>query len=145
MNADKVLSRPLSGHAVLIVETNISAASDLQDALADAGARILTAYTFERACLHAETSQLSAAIINNAFSSLEKKKLSDLLSTRNVPFVGSSDCTPHQYGGRSDNPVTTVARIVKLVRSSAGNRDMERILLGTRSVSTASGLIGQSR
>lgn len=47
----------LCGHAVLIVETDISAATNLQDALAETGARIWTAYTFDRAYRYADWSQ----------------------------------------------------------------------------------------
>ncbi len=145
MKTDTALSGLLCGHSVLIIETDISAATDLQDALAETGARIWTAYTFERAYLHAEKSHLSAAIINAAYSPLEKKMLGDLLFERNVPYLVSSKPMSYPPGHLSVHPAATVARIVKLVRSSAGSSGMERMLSGTRSASTASSLIGQSR
>ncbi len=119
MTTETAFDGVLCGHAVLIVEPTISAAADLQDALAETGARIWTAYTFERACMHAATSQLSAAITSAALSPLEKKKLSDLLSERSVPFVVSSENKKHRHGDVLISPVPIVHRIVSLVRSNA--------------------------
>jgi hypothetical protein len=145
MKTDTAFSGLLCGHAVLIIETDLSAATDLQDALAETGARIWTAYTFERAYLHAEKSHLSAAIINGTIPPLEKKMLSDLLSKRNVPYVVSSNGSSYPTGRPSISPMATVERIVTLVRSSGDSGGLENVLAGTRKASMASNLFGQSR
>lgn len=138
MNGNKAFNGSLCGHAILIVEPTISVAADLQDALAETGARIWTAYTFERACMHAATSHLSAAIINPAFSPLEKKKLSDLLSERSVPFLVSSEDKTRTFDDVLISPVPIVHRIVSLVRSNidADAGSMENMWIGGRRVPT---------
>ena len=57
----------LAGKTILIVQADIPTALDLQDILADEGARIVTAYRLERALQLAELQDLAVLMRLNYF------------------------------------------------------------------------------
>ena len=77
----------LHGYSVLIVEPDLDAALALQDSLTMDGARVLTAYGVTRALEHAETTQLSAAIVGNSISAADRKTIYRQLSQRKIPVM----------------------------------------------------------
>jgi hypothetical protein len=138
MNSITDRNGSLCGHSVLIIETNISSATDLQDALAETGARIWTAYTFERAYRHAEKSQLSAVIINTALSPMETKLLRIMLAERNIPFVEPRIEGTLASGHSSSNRGNTVDHVINLLHSISGNGAMNNMSAEMRGSPTAS-------
>jgi CheY-like chemotaxis protein len=77
----------LNGYSVLIVEPDLDTALVLQDSLAMDGARVLTAYGVDRALLHAETTQLSAAVLGKSLSVADRNSIFRQLSQRKIPIM----------------------------------------------------------
>jgi hypothetical protein len=78
----------LHGYSILIVEPDLDAALDLQEKLTNLGARVLTAYGHERAIMHAESTQLSAAVVGKTVSDEARNSIYLRLSTRHIPVMG---------------------------------------------------------
>jgi hypothetical protein len=77
----------LHGYSILIVEPDLDAALDLQEKLTGLGARVLTAYGAERAIMHAESTQLSAAVVGKTLSDEARNSIYLRLSTRQIPVM----------------------------------------------------------
>ena len=80
-----------AGHSILIVEPDPFIAVDLQDTLAQEGARVVTAFRLERALQLAERPMLSAAVIDSAVGAEDRSALCWRLAERKVPFVFHSE------------------------------------------------------
>lgn len=131
----------LGGCAVLIVQKDLPTALDLQDAFAESGARVLTSYRPARALLHAENSQISAAVIDASLDIDDRDAICKRLTTRNVPFVlyGHEQSTD---GGRcmnsSERPIEAVERVAEIVRTSSSRRHDGRLRLNGSDIATRS-------
>jgi DNA-binding response OmpR family regulator len=86
----------LNGYSVLIVEPDLDAALALQDSLAMGGARVITAYGVDRAMLHAETTNLSAAVVGKSLSVADRNSILRQLLQRKIPIMVDGDA----YGQR---------------------------------------------
>ena len=115
----------LSGCAILIVQKDLSTALDLQDAFAEFGAGLLTSYRPARALMHAETSQISAAVIDASIDVDARNAICQRLSTRNIPFVLYGHKRTTGFAGCMESPVRpieAVKRIAEIVQTSAARR-----------------------
>jgi DNA-binding response OmpR family regulator len=88
----------LNGYAVLIVEPDLDVALTLQDSLALDGARVLTAYGVDRAMQHAETTQLSAAVVAKSLCATDRNYIFDQLSKRRIPIMLNDAVSDRQQG-----------------------------------------------
>ena len=79
--------KKLSGRSILVVESEIRDALDLQDCFADAGAKVFTAYRMECALAHAQRTSLSAAVIDASRGVRHSAELCRHLTEREVPFI----------------------------------------------------------
>ena len=103
----------LAGKTILIVQADIPTALDLQDILADEGARIVTAYRLERALQLAELQDLAGVLIDNSLCE-RGCQLRSRLMHRKIPHVvhksgasAPSALDPH----RTFAPIPTVSAI----------------------------------
>lgn len=126
----------LSGYSILIVQKDISTALDVQDAFADAGARVVTSYRVESAVQHAEHVQLSAAVIDASLLMEDRRNICDRLTARQVPFIlYGADPMSEERAARVLHPFVAVERVAGLVRAPTSNASVigtNPIARGTR-------------
>jgi DNA-binding response OmpR family regulator len=77
----------LRGRSVLVVVSDIYTNIDLQDALAEAGAKVVAAFGLERGLLRAACPSLSAAVIESSLAKADGGAVCRRLDERKVPFV----------------------------------------------------------
>jgi CheY-like chemotaxis protein len=92
--------KALHGYSILIVETDLNSALDLQEKLTNLGARVLTAYGADRALLHAESTRLSAAVVGKTLGADVTNLIYLQLLDRRIPVMRHDEldrlqCDPH--------------------------------------------------
>lgn len=97
----------LAGHSILIVEPDPFIAVDLQDTLAQEGARVVTAFRLERALQLAERSTLSAAVIDATLGAEDRGALCWRLAERKVPFAFHNQQMTRELGEWAGVPLIT--------------------------------------
>jgi response regulator RpfG family c-di-GMP phosphodiesterase len=88
----------LNGYAVLIVEPDLDVALALQDSLAMDGARVLTAYGVDRAMQHAETTDLSVAVVGKSLCTADRNFIFHQLSKRKIPIMMNNAVNDREEG-----------------------------------------------
>jgi DNA-binding response OmpR family regulator len=123
----------LAGRSILIVEPDPFIAVDIQDALADEGARVVTAFRLQRALQLAERPRLSAAVIDCTLGVEDQGALCLRLRARNVPFIFHSKRLAREQGEWADVPLIT--------KTAGGNAVVEAVttLLGGNGASPGPG------
>ena len=116
----------LVGRSILIVDCDLFDAIELQDTFCQEGARVMTAYSSERALQHAERSSLSAAMIDLSIGPEVVGSLCRHLRERKVPFVFYGNRIPSELGEWVD---------VQITKPAAYNKALEVVanLLGASS------------
>ena len=113
---DTMEPRKLSGRSILIAASNIETALDLQDHLADAGARVFTAYRIERALELAEHTSVAAAVIDSAPGIAPVNALCQRLIDLDIPIaLYCENSSPHRGEWPNVPIVTALGNIVDTV------------------------------
>jgi DNA-binding response OmpR family regulator len=112
--------KKLNGYAVLIVEPDLDVALALQDSLAMDGARVLTAYGVDRAMQHAETTQLSAAVVGKSLCTADRHSIFYELSKRKIPIMISDAVNDLQLVSKEGIAVQHVAALLSQLGEQAG-------------------------
>jgi hypothetical protein len=107
--------KTLNGYSVLIVEADLDAALALQDSLAMGGARVLTAYGVDRAMLHAQSTNLSAAVVGKSLSAADRNSIFRELLERRIPIMVNREEYGRQLGGRIVANGSTKGVVTQLV------------------------------
>jgi hypothetical protein len=97
----------LNGFSVLLIEPDLDVALALQDRLAMDGARVLTAYGVDRAMQHAETTQLSVAVVGESLCPADRKSIFHLLSKRKIPIMVNDAVNNRQNNNRQERTFIT--------------------------------------
>ena len=117
---DTMEPRKLSGRSILIAASNIETALDLQDHLADAGARVFTAYRIERALELAEHTSVAAAVIDSAPGIAPVNALCQRLIDLDIPIaLYCENSSPHR-GEWPTVPMVTAPTRGNIVDTVAG-------------------------
>ena len=113
---DTMEPRKLSGRSILIAASNIGTALDLQDHLADAGARVFTAYRIERALELAEHTSVAAAVIDSAPGIAPVNALCQRSIDLDIPIaLYCENTSPHRGEWPNVPIVTALGNIVDTV------------------------------
>jgi DNA-binding response OmpR family regulator len=84
--------QPLSGRSILVVEDEPLIAFDLAHAFADAGANVLTAASGQEALTLADTSALSAAVLDYMLGDDDVTAFYQHLAGRGIPCMFYTGC-----------------------------------------------------
>lgn len=116
--------RPLDGRLILIVEDEILIAFDLEATLQEYGAATLTKRTVAEALSAVESSDICAAIVDQALGDGDSSELCRRLTERGVPFVTYCG-NPHLVG-----PCSSAARLEKPANPKAILAAFQKLLDG---------------
>jgi DNA-binding response OmpR family regulator len=82
------MSASLAGCLVLVVEDEPLIALDIANSFQQVGAKVITARTLEAAMTHAETADLTAAVIDHALhDGITTSDVCAKLTERKIPFI----------------------------------------------------------
>jgi DNA-binding response OmpR family regulator len=84
---------PLRGWSILLVEDEPLIAMDVEQALRDAGANVLSACTLQHALEWVNRAGLSAAVLDYRLAHTDCSPISDRLQERRIPIVIYSGCS----------------------------------------------------
>jgi DNA-binding response OmpR family regulator len=118
----------LQGTLVLVAEDEPVIAMDIVDALAAAGAAVISCGTLQEALVVAEEPHLSAAVVDHVLGHTESSPLCQRLKDRNVPFVvysGLGDmhgpCAAGEHVKKPERPEVLVSMVAELFPPDAAN------------------------
>jgi DNA-binding response OmpR family regulator len=96
--------RPLQGMRILVVDDEFLIATNIEMALSDAGAEVVSVSTISAALLGAEAEILSAAILDYRLGRRTTEAVADILAGRGVPFIfHSGQALPDDVRARYPN------------------------------------------
>ena len=135
--------KQLSGRSILVVESDIRDALDLQDSFAEAGARVFTAYRLVCALAHAQRTSLSAAVIDVSGGVRHSAALCRHLTEREVPFIfygkqvsaGLEEWSNVPFVTKPDDLHSTVDIVAGLLNLNAPQPDVSILSTSTAPVS----------
>ncbi|MGE0629291.1 MAG: response regulator [Hyphomicrobiaceae bacterium] len=117
-----MISTVLQGSSVFVVEDEALIALDIETAMIEAGAKVVTAATVAEALAQIENGEFSAAIVDHALGEDSSLSIYQRLSERRIPFLiysaaESLDGVNATIVAKPAAPEELVRRVVDLVRS----------------------------
>ena len=124
------MDRPLLGQVILVIEDEVLIALNIQDALEDAGATVVTTRTLAAALVAVEDRSLSAAIVDHALGDGDSSEICKRLKERDVPYVTYSgftqlhgECAEAEHVNKPASPAVLVATLAGLLASRPSDQN----------------------
>jgi DNA-binding response OmpR family regulator len=123
-------SASLAGCSILVCEDEPLIALDIANALSNAGARVVSAYSLADALTALEAEVPSAVILDHALSDGESSQLREYLKERNIPHV--------LYSGFPEEQVRAADKAVSLSKPASPDLLVTTVegLLRSRKIAT---------
>ena len=115
--------RKFFGRSILIAASQLETALNLQDQLADTGARVLTAYRLQRALEIAEFASVAVIDIAPSGEPFQAQALCRRLIELHVPIILYSESAIRDAGKSSNVPIVTRSTLENIVDMVGGLLD----------------------